>query len=80
MVGQNKNYFLLYRGTRDGFRSGKFHRLCDNKGATICLVKTDTNHVFGGYTPIPWTSSDGEFMKGKGESFVFKVLNLSQSK
>jgi hypothetical protein len=29
---------LLYRASRDGFESTKFHDLCDDKGSTIVLV------------------------------------------
>ena len=32
---------LLYRGTKDGTTSLKFHEKCDNKGPTICLYKND---------------------------------------
>jgi hypothetical protein len=31
---------LLYRGMRDGFEEKDFHSLCDNKGATVVLVRS----------------------------------------
>lgn len=32
---------LLYSGSRDGWMSADFHRLCDNKGPTKSLFKID---------------------------------------
>lgn len=54
MMGKDKSYKLLYRGTRDGFLNKDFHSNCDGKGETISLVKTSTGRVCGGYTNIPW--------------------------
>jgi TLD len=56
-------YELLYRGSRDGFSASAFHSKCDNKGATLVLLKTTTNHIFGGFAQKPWTSySSGVFI------------------
>jgi hypothetical protein len=52
-------YELLFRGTRDGFSDTEFHKRCDNKGATVVLVKSTSNHIFGGFAHTPWTSSSG---------------------
>ena len=30
-----------------------FHFKCNNQGATLTVVKSFTNHLFGSYTPIP---------------------------
>lgn len=40
---------LLYRGTKDGTTSYKFHEKCDDQGPTICLYKNEKGHIFGGY-------------------------------
>jgi hypothetical protein len=47
---------LLYRGTDDGFAAADFHERCDSKGPTITLIKTEFGALFGGYTPISWSS------------------------
>ncbi|ETO03688.1 hypothetical protein RFI_33714, partial [Reticulomyxa filosa] len=39
---------LLYRASRDGFDCKMFHLLCDNKGPTLCIIRSEENHVFGG--------------------------------
>ncbi|CAG8593542.1 3214_t:CDS:2 [Ambispora gerdemannii] len=44
---------LLYRGSRDGFSSGTYHSLCDNKGKVIVLAKVARSPmVIGGYYPM----------------------------
>jgi hypothetical protein len=50
---------LLLRGRRDGFTPQDFHRLCDNKGPTVTIIKTQGNgKLIGGYNPISWHSKD----------------------
>ena len=34
---------LIFRATKDGFTASAFHTKCDNKGATIVLVKSKSN-------------------------------------
>ena len=45
---------LVYRATRDGDLSSDFHKKCDKIGENIVLVKTNTNHRFGGFTKNNW--------------------------
>jgi len=65
---------LLYRGTRDGMTSQKFHEKCDNQGKTLTLYKNDKDHIFGGYASIPW-SNEGQW-KNAPESFIFTLTNI----
>ncbi|TNV81601.1 hypothetical protein FGO68_gene13400 [Halteria grandinella] len=48
---------LLYRATRDGFGAINFHRKCDNKGPTLTIIKTLSDHIIGGYTNEQWDGS-----------------------
>ena len=79
-----KNISLLYRGSRDGFKSSVFHELCDQKGETLVIIKSTDNYIFGGYTSINWDSTkwNGKIGKennarrdGKGLEFVFTLKN-----
>ena len=71
---------LLYRGTRDGFYTTSFHQRCDRVGATISIIKTDTNCIFGGYTIIPWDINKGN-VTAKKNSWLFRLEdNLSFTK
>ena len=49
---------LLYRGTRDGMEPAAFHRLCDDQGPTITIIKSTNNQsIFGGYTTASWSGN-----------------------
>ena len=48
---------LLYRASRDGWRATDFHSKCDNKGATVTVIKSTGGSVFGGYADVAWASS-----------------------
>ena len=48
----------MYRGSRDGFTAATFHAQCDNKGATVTIIKATTNYIFGGYSTHPWNSTN----------------------
>jgi hypothetical protein len=66
---------LLYRGSRDGFQSSDFHRLCNGHSHTLTLVLSMDGYVFGGYTPLVWTSR-GEWVSDPGlKSFVLTIKN-----
>ena len=44
---------LLYRASWHGWSAEHFHSRCDNKGATVIVVKTG-NYIFGGCTLPSW--------------------------
>ena len=68
-----KKMELIYRGSRDGMTTNKFHEKCDNKGPTITLYKNDKN-IFGGFTPVSWTSNGG--WNKSEECFIFTLVNI----
>ena len=45
---------LLYRGSEHKFSSKVFHKMCDKKGATLIIIHTESDHVFGGYVTQSW--------------------------
>ena len=65
-------YTLLYKATRDGDSSMNFHNKCDNKGATLTLVKTVEGWIFGGYTTNDWKSGVNHYEKCK-DVFIFSL-------
>jgi hypothetical protein len=50
LAGHLPKFTLLYRGSRDTFKAARFHEICDNKGATLSIIKSKCGKVFGGYT------------------------------
>ncbi|CAM4850396.1 unnamed protein product [Rotaria magnacalcarata] len=69
----NQRWELIYKAKRDGFDANTFHSRCNNKGPTITIIQSNSNHLFGGYTAIPWTS-DGSF-KNDTTAFLFTLTN-----
>lgn len=67
---------LLYRASENKFRTITFHGLCDDKGPTITIVKSNFGNIFGGYTNIPW-SMDGCYHSKNGATFVFLLHSHS---
>ena len=64
---------LLYKVSRDGPSPNTFHEMCDNKGPTLIIIKTDDGHVFGGYNPVSWIS---EYMYNEREdAFLFSITD-----
>jgi hypothetical protein len=55
---QNKKLKLIYKGTKDGMNATKFHEMCNNKGATITIMKSKHDKIFGGFMPDAWTSKN----------------------
>ncbi|CAB4430989.1 unnamed protein product [Rhizophagus irregularis] len=68
------NFNLLYRASRDGDTAAAFHTKCDNKGATIVVVKvTNSEKIVGGYNPLSWDSSSG--WVSTYDSFLYAFAN-----
>jgi hypothetical protein len=72
---RSREFRLLYRGTRDGFESGDFHHYCNGHTNTITIVKSTNDYVFGGYTPIAWTSRNSYVADPTLQSFLFTLTN-----
>ena len=70
-----KNMELIYRGTRDGTTSQKFHEKCDNQGPTICLYKNEKGNIFGGYASVSWSTTKDGYLKAP-DCFLFTLTNI----
>eukprot|EP01083_Nonionella_stella_P217281 780200_1 len=66
-----KTFKLIYRGSRDGWKSLDFHNKCDNKGKTVVLIYANTNNVFGAYRSIPWKKNGG--YQSDKNAFLFLI-------
>ena len=70
-----KKTVLLFSKTKDGDSYETFHKLCDNKGDTVVLIKSNEGFTIGGYTPLDWDDTSGS--KQDKETFLF---SLTQNK
>jgi hypothetical protein len=70
---------LLYRISRDGNAPEAFHKKCDNKGATIVIIKIKgSEEIIGGYNPFDWDSSNN--YKSTTNSFIFSFTDRRNTK
>ena len=66
-----KNLFLLFRASEhESSLAEKFHELCDGKGPTITIARSEYKKLFGGYASISW-NSDGDLYAPN--SFLFSL-------
>eukprot|EP01084_Bolivina_argentea_P173228 300039_1 len=71
---KNKGLFslnILFRMSKDGKKAIEFHDACDNKGATVTIVETEFNHVFGAFTNIGWKNHFAGKYEIDNDMFIF---------
>lgn len=74
-IDTSKKYFypiMLYKAKVDGDNSQTFHDKCDNKGATLTIVKSKKGRRFGGYSSISWDKSKSSY-SSDGKTFLFSL-------
>jgi hypothetical protein len=71
---KNSNYTLelLFKGSRDGFKSDDFNRLC-NKPNTLSVVESEFGKVFGGFTSLAWQKEG--FWKPDEMAWIFSLTH-----
>jgi hypothetical protein len=72
---RGKRFKFLWRGSRDGFGSNDFHRLCDGHAPTVILVSDTNGNIFGGFTPVAWASEGNWMADDSLASFLFTLKN-----
>jgi len=65
---------LLYKASRDGFDPSQFHKGCDEKGATLVLIKSTEGCLFGGYSDVEWKSVG--LSSASDKAFIFTLKNI----
>jgi len=66
----------LRQNRSNGFDAKQFHKFCDNRGPTLCLLYSYTSsfpHIFGGYAPEPWSSNNTT--SSHVDTFIFTLSN-----
>lgn len=62
---------LMFATYRDGRSVAKLHKMVDDKGVTVMLIKVGEN-VFGGFAATRWNSDEKPFGMGSS-SFLFSI-------
>eukprot|EP01091_Cochliopodium_minus_P010552 TRINITY_DN281_c0_g2_i1.p1 TRINITY_DN281_c0_g2~~TRINITY_DN281_c0_g2_i1.p1 ORF type:complete len:386 (+),score=127.86 TRINITY_DN281_c0_g2_i1:27-1184(+) len=76
----NQGSELLYRASTDGFQASKFHEKCDTHKNTVTFVKSTNGSIFGGFTPLAWSSNSAYSSDTEKVSFLFTLKNPSKKK
>lgn len=76
---QSDRFELLYRGSRDGFTTKKFHSKCDGVTNTLTIVRTTGADIFGASTTLPW-HADSNWQQDNVKSLMFCYLNDEEMK
>jgi hypothetical protein len=73
---RNKQFSLLWRGSRDGFSASEFHRRCDGHANTLTVIFDTKGNIFGGFTPVEWESGKYHYKADDSQkSFLFTLKN-----
>jgi hypothetical protein len=71
-----KQFVLLWRGSRDGFDATDFHSRCDGHANTLTLILDTDDNIFGGFTPVEWKSGSSKHKCDNTlTSFLFTLKN-----
>ena len=77
----NKNhplqFKLIFKMEENKTKSEEFHKACDKQGPTLVLIKTKTQRIFGGFTPLDWGKTGGGIKDESNQTFIFS-LNLNK--
>ncbi|KAJ5075338.1 pep-cterm sorting domain-containing protein [Anaeramoeba ignava] len=50
-----------FSAKKDGFSCKNWHYICDNKGKTLVIIKTEDNFIFGGFTQVGFTNDKSKW-------------------
>lgn len=50
----------MYRATEHGFTRKAFAKRCNERGATLTVIKSEHGNVFGGFTSLAWNTPEGD--------------------
>ena len=73
----NHSYKLLFKGTRDGFKTNTFYETCSKP--KYLMHNRTPNKTFGGYTSIPWQKTNEEKFTPDPLAFVYTVRSNKAS-
>ena len=66
---------LAFRLSDDKFLGQHFRNKVYNKGPTLTVISANKGHVFGGFSPIPWTEGTNDNWKSWLDSFLFTLTD-----
>ena len=67
----------IFTASINGWTPEAFHRLCDGRGPTLCLVQADGDYMSAGFTSIAWKSTGGTWVED-ASACVFALTDTLQ--
>ena len=62
----------IFRASEHDFTIAKFHELCDNKGPTLFVGKSEQhNKIFGGFISVSWNNDRNGNYETDPTAFLF---------
>jgi hypothetical protein len=76
---RKKQFKILWRGSRDGFKAKDFHDRCNGHSNTLTVILDTNGNIFGGFTPLEWETPSPECCipecDSSRKSFLFTLKN-----
>eukprot|EP01084_Bolivina_argentea_P290585 499187_1 len=70
---------LLCRGSTHGITQEMFHKYCDGKPNTICILDMHENgYISGGFASTPWMSTPGNVRAKDDNTYLFCVKPIDK--
>ena len=63
---------MIFRGSRDGWKTTDYHRLCDDKGPIVVIVKVHNGRICGGYASN-WKGPSSGVWEKDPKAFLFSL-------
>jgi hypothetical protein len=73
-----KGLKLLFRASEHQFKAAKFHQFCDNIPNTFTLIRTEFGKTIAAYTPLKWTSLNGQWAADPSRRSFLLQLDLKE--
>ena len=68
----------IFTASLQGWTAKDFHSHCDNKGPTLCLLRSSENYLAAGFTSKNWTSKKSPVIIKDSSAMVFALSNALQ--
>ena len=73
-----KKVTRIYTASIDGWMGIDFHRHCDGRGPTLCLIRSIHNYLAAGFTSIAWASPEDFTDVEDASAMVFALTDKLQ--
>ncbi|KAJ5076865.1 hypothetical protein M0811_00183 [Anaeramoeba ignava] len=74
-----------FSAKKEGFDCKKWYEICENKGKTLIIIKTEDDYIFGGFTSVGFTNDKTKWLPNNTNlnysyiedpnAFLFSLIN-----